>query len=231
MSSALKAGWICFGIGLAISWFFPFGHIFFSVGMITAVVAMCTHQVNRGLGLLISSFVGSALCVLVFFTLVLGTLGVATGAALKQAKVDIQRQQAQQRRALTQLNTASQQLQTAMTTTTIMPITPRISTNVLQQTATSSFDQQQQYELAMVRKRDEQQRAAADERKRQQNVQEAQRQANIANGKEQERQRLQNSVDWWDSQVKNARLNGSDSHWLEAQRDNAWKQKQDFEHK
>jgi hypothetical protein len=58
-----------------VSWFFRFGNVFFSVALITAVVAMCTHQVNRGLILLLSSFCAIALCAFVFFALVVARSG------------------------------------------------------------------------------------------------------------------------------------------------------------
>jgi Sec-independent protein translocase protein TatA len=231
MSSALKAGWICFGIGLAISWFFPFGHMFFSIAVITAVVAMCTHQVNRGLALLISSFVASGLCALIFFTLVLGTIGVATGAALKQARENMQRQAAQQRRAVNQMSAANRQPQAAVTNAFVALPAPGFAPTAPIQQAANSFDQQQQYDLATARGREQQQRAAADEQKRQQNIRDAERQRDLARTKEQERQRLQKSVDWWDAQVKDARLRGASFRWLETQRENAWKQKQEFERK
>jgi hypothetical protein len=109
-TTALKAGWICFGLGLSIRWFFPPGNLFFSVALITAVVAMCTHQVNRGLALLLSSFVAIGLCALLFFGLVLGTAAITGAAAVKKFDADLKRSQAQQQQSLAQLNSAIQQL-------------------------------------------------------------------------------------------------------------------------
>ena len=123
MTSALKAGWICFGIGLTISWFFPLGNAFFSIALITAVVAMCTHQVNRGLALLISSFCGIALCTVVFFALALGTVAVAGATAIEKANADLRRTRDVQRQALGQLNTSFQRMQTVAPSMPSLPVT------------------------------------------------------------------------------------------------------------
>jgi hypothetical protein len=54
----LRAGWICFGLGLAIAWIFPLAHVFYSVAMILSVVAMCRLPARHGITLLICSFLG-----------------------------------------------------------------------------------------------------------------------------------------------------------------------------
>lgn len=225
MSSALKAGWICFGMGAAISWFFPFGNAFFSVAVITAIVAMCTHQVNRGLALLLSSFVAIGLCAVVFFTLVLGTLGVVTGTALKQANENMQRQQAQQRRALNQMTAANQQTQTAMRNTFASIGAPRSAPAAQLQQASRPFDQQQQYDLATARAREQQQRAAAEEQKRQQNIREAERQRDLAKAKEEQLERVQSSIDWWDKMICQAKEQNVSAKIYEDQRDSFLLQK------
>jgi len=74
-SSAVKAGWICIGVGFLTFWIFGFGFVFFSVAMICAVVAMCTNQVQQGLVLLLSSFASLVLCGVMFFVLMVGTIG------------------------------------------------------------------------------------------------------------------------------------------------------------
>ena len=109
-TSALKAGWICFGLGLSVSWFFPIGNVLFSVALVTAVVAMCTHQVNRGLALLVSSFLAIGLCAVLFFGLVLGTAAITGAAALQKFDAELKRSQARQQQPLAQLNSAVQQL-------------------------------------------------------------------------------------------------------------------------
>jgi hypothetical protein len=95
-TSALKAGWICFGVGLSISWFFPLGNAFFGVAIITAIVAMCTHQVHRGLALLISSFCGIAVCSLAFFLFVLSAAALTRNAVARKFDTELKRVQAQQ---------------------------------------------------------------------------------------------------------------------------------------
>lgn len=89
-SSAVKAGWICLLLGFCTFWIFGFGFVFFSVTIILAVVAMCTNQVKQGILLLVSSFASIALCALIFFAVVVGTVGVAA----KKASDDLKRQQA-----------------------------------------------------------------------------------------------------------------------------------------
>ena len=226
ISSALKAGWICFGIGLATSWFFPLGHAFFSVAIITAVVAMCTHQVNRGLALLVSSFVAIALCTAVFFALV----GIAAAPAIRQADADLRKMEAAQTAALNQITQTTAQLQSNLTAIATQPVLPASSsTPSARFVGNATFNQHRQHELAMAQQRQADAQKAADDRQRQQAVREAERQRDRANAKEQDRQRLQSSVDWWDQQVKQARLRGCDFRWLETQREDAWRRKQEFE--
>ena len=217
ISSALKAGWICFGIGLAISWFFPLGHAFFSVALITSVVAMCTHQVNRGLALLVSSFVAIGLCTLIFFTLVLGTIGVATGAALTEAQKRAERQQAQQRRPVSQSPSRSQ--------TVPVPVPIPVATPVSRTAATdpkpiaSTFEQRQQYELAMQQQRQADAQKAADERQQRQAVREAERQRDRINAKEASLQQLQKSIDWNDRMIRQANEHNVNPKVFQDQRD------------
>ena len=88
-SSAVKAGWICLGLGFCTFWIFGFGFLFFSITIVLAVVAMCTHQVKQGVILLLSSLASLALCALIFFAVILGTVGVAA----KKVSDDVKRQQ------------------------------------------------------------------------------------------------------------------------------------------
>ena len=131
MTSALKAGWICFGLGLAISWFFPLGNLFFSVALVTAIVAMCTHQVNRGITLLISSFCAIILCCVVFFGLLVGTVAVAGAAAADKFNRDLSKARASRQQSLHQITAANQQLQAQfknMTTATTVDTSPALPT-------------------------------------------------------------------------------------------------------
>ena len=68
MTSAVLAGWVCVSLGLVMAWFFPLAHLFFSLGLIMAVIAMATHQVRAGLLLLAGTLAASALCALVFLS-------------------------------------------------------------------------------------------------------------------------------------------------------------------
>ena len=100
LTSALKAGWICFGLGLAVAWIFPPAFFFYSVALIMAVVAMCTHQVNKGLILLLSSFVGMGTSAMISFFLAIGLFAAATAPAIARAQKHIERQQEAEHRLM-----------------------------------------------------------------------------------------------------------------------------------
>ncbi|MDQ6656319.1 MAG: hypothetical protein M3Y80_10960 [Verrucomicrobiota bacterium] len=107
MTSALRAGWICFGLGLLMAWFFPFGHVFFSIAIITAIVAMCTHQVDRGLALLLASFVGVVVCAAIFITLVVGAIGAAAAPIVRESNLQRKRSEEAQAKMAEQFTAAS----------------------------------------------------------------------------------------------------------------------------
>jgi hypothetical protein len=77
----VKAGWISVVAGACTFWIFGLGFLFFTAGIVLAVVALCTKQVRAGLYLLISSIAAMTVCGLMFFFLVLG----AVGGALRRA--------------------------------------------------------------------------------------------------------------------------------------------------
>jgi hypothetical protein len=199
-TSALKAGWICFGLGLAISWFFPLGNAFFSVALILAVVAMCTHQVNRGLALLISSFCGIVFCAVMFFGLALGTVALTGAAAMQKADADLKRMHAEQQRALNQLTPSVQQLQAARLN---LPLPSAIVRNVTVQHPTPS---------QLVN-------APPEDRTKRDTVRRAEMERDRINAKEQRIQQLQKSIDWQDEQIRNIRQRGGDESFFVKQRD------------
>ncbi len=86
LTSSLKAGWICFGLGVAIAWIFPPAFLFYSVALIMAIVAMCTHQVSRGLILLLSSFVAMGTSAFLSFMLAVGIFAAAMKPAIEEAQ-------------------------------------------------------------------------------------------------------------------------------------------------
>jgi hypothetical protein len=226
ISSALKAGWICFGIGLAISWFFPLGHAFFSVALITAVVAMCTHQVNRGLALLISSFIASGLCALIFFTLVIGTIGMAAAPAIRQADADLRKMQAAQTAALNQITQTTTQLQSNLSTIATQSALPSLSnTPPTPFAGSATFDQYRQHELAMAQQRQAEAQKAADQRRRNQNVWDAERQRDQIRAKEQRLQQLQNSIDSKDRLIREINGYNGNPKMVQEQRDSLLKEK------
>jgi hypothetical protein len=210
-TSALKAGWICFGLGLAISWFFPLGNAFFSVALVTAVVAMCTHQVNRGLALLISSFCGIVLCAVMFFALALGTVVVTGAAAMQKAQADLQRTRVVAAQPVpTQLNAAVQQLQTSLPNTSLPQLILSNSTNP-RPTAPV---------LPITR---------SDDSVRRENVRKAELDRDRSKAKEERLQQLQNSIDSYDHVIRNIRMNGGNESIFVKQRDELVRQKWDLQ--
>jgi hypothetical protein len=217
-TSALKAGWICFGFGLLLSWIFPLGNAFFSIAIITAIVAMCTHQVNRGLALLISSFVGIGLSVLVFFTLVVG----AIGAGIEQAHTQMKRMHHAESNALAQLNVSNQKLQA---------VAPNVhasfpATSLVRQTNGNTASR---HEQAIAQANRAAAEAEEDRAKTRESVRQAERQRDRINEKQKQIERLQKSLDWHDEQVRNVRAYGGNDRLLVEQRDQLLKQKWELE--
>jgi hypothetical protein len=213
-TTALKAGWICFGLGLSISWFFPPGNIFFSVALITAVVAMCTHQVNRGLALLVSSFLAIGLCALLFFGLVLGTAAITGAAAMQKFDAELKRSQAQQHQSLALLNSAVQQL--PQPSFPLPASTPGyLQINASNSPAPSQFFAQQRTALGQAEK--VQARNAVIRRLEQQRDESNAKEARIA--------QLQKSIDWYDDMVRQIRSHGGDESVFVKARDQLLTQK------
>lgn len=211
MTSALKAGWICFGIGLAISWFFPLGNAFFTVAIIAAVVAMCTHQVNRGLALLISSFVGVTLCAVMFFGLAFGAVVITGAAAMEKAKADLKRSPVvTSQQTFAQLNAAVQQPQIVPPTTP----SPRVMANnvTLPRPAARPIPT-----------------APPEDRTKRDTVRQAEMERDRSNAKEQRIQQLQKSIDWYDEQIRNVRGYGGNESIFVKQRDDLVRQKWDLQ--
>ena len=90
-TSALVAGWICFGLGVAIAWLFPLAHFFYSVAIILAIICMATHQVKRGLVLLLMSCAGIGVSAAIFFALAVGTVANIIAPQLAEAEKERQR--------------------------------------------------------------------------------------------------------------------------------------------
>lgn len=205
-TSALKAGWICFGLGLAISWFFPLGNVFFSVALITAVVAMCTHQVNRGLALLISSFCGIVLCAVMFFGLAIGAVALTGAAAMQKANADLKRSRVEQQQALNQFNASMQQLQMAVPTTPLPRIMPSNAINS-KPTAPPVVP------------------TIPEDRTKRNTVRQAEMERDRINAKEQRIEQLQKSIDWNDEQIRRIRSYGGNESLFVKQRDELLSQK------
>ena len=55
--------------------------------VILSIVAMCTNHVGQGIALLVSGIASAALCSLVFFALIIGTVGSAFEKASRDAKL------------------------------------------------------------------------------------------------------------------------------------------------
>ena len=59
--------------------------MFFSVAMILGVVAMCSNRVGAGVAVLVSAIGSLALCVVLFMTLVFGTVLGGVARMLEQS--------------------------------------------------------------------------------------------------------------------------------------------------
>lgn len=87
------AGWICILLGYLTFWIIGFGFLFFSVTIILAVVAMCTNHVGHGIALLVTSIASIAICLVLFFVVIVGTIGAAAQKSLDASKSHPQIQQ------------------------------------------------------------------------------------------------------------------------------------------
>ncbi|MDP9098154.1 MAG: hypothetical protein M3N48_04075 [Verrucomicrobiota bacterium] len=213
-TTALKAGWICFGLGLSISWFFPPGNLFFSVALITAVVAMCTHQVNRGLALLVSSFLAIGLCAALFFGLVLGTAAITGAAALQKFDADLKRSQAQQQQSLAPLNATVQQLR--QPSFPLLASTPgNVRSSASDRTPPSQVLAQQRAAFAPAR----------EVQARNAGVRRLEQQRDESNAKEARIAQLQKSIDWYDDMVRQVRSHGGNEAIFVKARDQLLTQK------
>ena len=222
ITSALTAGWICFGLGLVMSWIFPLGHAFFTVAVIGAIVAMCTHQVNRGLVLLLSSFFGIALSVLIFFTLAVGAIRTASAPAIKKMNADLIRLRSAQNRVINQMQP------TALTPNppslfasdpSVSSVTPpRISSGNLPARPAPVITQAETESAAM---RDRARQAAA--------IRQAEQQRDQINAKEQRIEQLQKSIEWNEDQIRRIRGYGGNERIFVEQRDQLVKQKWDLQ--
>lgn len=110
LTSSLKAGWICFGLAALVAWIFPPAFFFYSVALIMAIVAMCTHQVNRGLILLLSSFVGMGTSALLSLMLAVGIFAAAAKPMVDRAEQNRLELQAAERKMQQQLERMQLQL-------------------------------------------------------------------------------------------------------------------------
>lgn len=216
VSSALKAGWICCGLGLAVSWFFPFGNVFFSIAFITAVVAMCTHQVNRGLILLLSTFCATALCAFVFFALVVGTIGIFAAPTIQKMDSDLRKIQQAQNQAVNQVNAPAQLARSANSVASNAPALPTYSRGKpLTMTSRDSSASQQNQALLQANAAT---LAAERERARtREAVQQAERQRDAVNAKQQRIEQLQRSIGWNDHMAQDIRNHGGDPSIFEKQ--------------
>ena len=94
-----------------------------------AIVAMCTRQVNKGVILLLSTFVGMGTSAFISFVLVVGVFAHAVGPVVKQLDRDLERQREAQQQAIRTLNSSLNQILQVpkVTIPTPSPATPRPS--------------------------------------------------------------------------------------------------------
>jgi hypothetical protein len=233
-TSALKAGWVCFAIGLSLSWFSLLGNAFFSIAFITAIVAMCAHEVNRGLILLLSTFCGAALCALIFFTLVIGTMGVVDAPAIEQANASLKQTRAAQARFANQIATSNQQLQLQSTKPGIDGSTLSLPPNSLIKSRSSQTTQNTQGLATRQAYAIEQANQAApqgesDRARQREAIQQAEAQRDRINAREQKLEQIQKSIDWYETNIRDYQSKGWDWRFLEQERDELIKQRWDLE--
>jgi hypothetical protein len=210
LSGALKAGWFCCGVGLALSWLLPFGHGFFCVALVMSIIAMSARQMNRGLLLLVSSLGGSAVSVLVFFAAVTGTLGRMTDATYKTVAAQLRRGEGAQQQIARDLHRSNQALQ-AMS----YGAAPSIGSS--RQTLNVEVASRQQQTVSQA---DE---AAAFEetarQRRREALRELEEEHDQANARQAQIDDIQKSVEWYEEQIHNCRAKGRDWRWYEEHRD------------
>lgn len=231
-TSALKAGWVCFAIGLSLSWFFPLGNAFFSIAFITAIVAMCAYEVNRGLILLLSTFCGAALCALIFFTLVIGTMGVVAAPAIEQANASLKQMRAVQARFANQIAASNQQLQSMKPgidgSALSLPPNSLIKSRSSQTTQnTQGLATRQAYAIEQANQAAQQ--AESDRARQREAVREAEAQRDRINAREQKLEQIQKSIDRYETNIRDYQSKGCDWRFLEQERDELIKQRWDLE--
>ena len=242
-TSALKAGWVCFAIGLSLSWFFPLGNAFFSIAFLTAIVAMCAHEVNRGLILLLSTFCGAALCALIFFTLVIGTMGVVAAPAIEQANASLKQMRAAQARFANQIAASNQQLQSKIAASNQQPqsMKPGIDGSTLSlppnsliksrssQTTqnTQGLATRQAYAIEQANQAAPQ--AESDRARQREAVEQAEAERDRINARDQKLEQIQKSIDWYETNIRDYQSKGWDGRFLEQERDELIKQRWDLE--
>jgi hypothetical protein len=231
-TSALKAGWVCFAIGLSLSWFFPLGNAFFSIAFITAIVAMCAHEVNRGLILLLSTFCGAALCALIFFTLVIGTMGVVATPAIEQANASLKQMRAVQARFANQIAASNQQLQSMKPgidgSALSLPPNSLIKSRS-SQTAQNTQGLATRQAYAIEQANQAAQQAESDRARQREAVRQAEPQRDLINAREQKLEQIQKSIDWYETNIRDYQSKGWDGRFLEQERDELIKQRWDLE--
>ncbi len=179
---------------------------------------MCTHQVNRGLILLLSAFCGILFSALAFFGLVVGTIGVVAAPAIKKANTDLKRIQAAEVRARDQSNASLQQQMRV----------PVISVPFAQsnyRAPTQSWQQSQAIAQAQAAALQEEN----DKRRTQEIVRQAEQQRDSLNAKQKRIEQLQQSIDWYDHAAQDARFHGNDSKALDQVRERLLREKWDLQ--
>jgi hypothetical protein len=217
-TSALKAGWICFSFGLALSWFFPLGNAFFSLALVTAAVAMCTHQVSRGLVLLLSSFAGIGLSMVLF----LAVAAVKAEPAIKQMSADLNRLRAAQKKLIDPM----QPVTLAPDPQSLVPGDPNLSGAGLAQVPATYLSPRFRQATAMAQ---HDMTAASDRSRRSQAIRDAEQQRDRINAKERRLEQLQKAIEGTEDQIRRIRDYGGDESIFIKQRDELIRQKWDLQ--
>jgi signal transduction histidine kinase len=210
------------------------GNAFFSIAFLTAIVAMCAHEVNRGLILLLSTFCGAALCALIFFTLVIGTMAVVAAPAIEQANASLKQMRAAQARFANKIKIATSDQQRQSTkpgidgSTLSLPPNSLIKSRSSQTTQnTQSLATRQAYAIEQANQAAPQ--AESDRARQREAVEQAEAERDRINARDQKLEQIQKSIDWYETNIRDYQSKGWDGRFLEQERDELIKQRWDLE--
>jgi hypothetical protein len=192
---------------------------------------------------LLSTFCGAALCALIFFTLVIGTMGVVAAPAIEQANASLKQMRAAQARFANQIAAANQQLQSKIAASTQQPqsmkpgidgSTLSLPPNSLTKSRSSQTTQDNQglatrQAYAIEQATQVAPQAESDRARQREAVEQAEAERDRINARDQKLEQIQKSIDWYETNIRDYQSKGWDGRFLEQERDELTKQRWDLE--